>query len=428
MKLTRAITHIRIDDANSNKLVLLDAVAAEYMVLCQQYVTYFCTEAEPNKFAAPCFDSPLSQRWHRVAIQQAAGIARSWRTNKEREYNAYLEEHAEWVANPEGNEPQWREWNIPQLKVPCIQANQNVALLEASDYSNFNYWLRISTLDKGKVLRLPIKLSAYHRKALGNLTPNSSVTLTRKRDGWWVSLTVDDDVRKVEPTDIVGVDVGIANFITTSTGKHYGTIDDKLRKRLKYERMKRRRKAKLRACLKAKGVEKLPSSANQRLGRYVRQSINRAVNQFYTDHPTAQVAAEALNTKTMKFKARAMNAYLKASNLGHLPTQLEWGAKKRGILLTHVKAAYTSQCCSTCYYTHRDNRPNQQTFCCGVCGYQANADYNAALNIAARLGDKELSACKGRGEIKSLLAVRHTFAAQRLAVVQPPAQLGFQWA
>jgi len=56
-------------------------LADAYLGVCQQYTTYFCTEAEPNGYLAPCFASPLSQRWQRVAIQQAAGIAQSWRSN-----------------------------------------------------------------------------------------------------------------------------------------------------------------------------------------------------------------------------------------------------------------------------------------------------------------------------------------------------------
>ena len=424
MKLTKAVTHIRLAGANAGKLVTLDALAEVYMALCQQYVAHFCRDAEPNKFAAPCFDSQLSQRWQRVAIQQAAGIAKAWCTNLVRAQADYAEEQAAWLAKPEGDEPPWREWHTPQLRVPCLQANQNVVLLEGAIDG---YWLRISTLDKGKVLRLPVKLAAYHKQALGGLTPNSSVTLTRKGDGWWLTLTITEDVQPAATGKVVGVDVGIKSFITTSTDKHYGTIDERLRYRLRLDRAKRKRKSKLRSCLKKKDVTSLPSTANPRLGRHIRQQINRAINLFYADHPTAQVAIEALNVYSMKFKTRAMNAYLRASNLAHLPSQLEWGAAKRGLKLTHVKSAYTSQSCSQCHYTHRDNRPNQQTFCCGYCGYQANADYNAALNIAARVGDKELATCLGRDGIKSLLAVRHSEAAQRLVVVQPPTQLAFKW-
>jgi hypothetical protein len=96
MKLTRAVTHIRLCDVNDAKMAALDTLAAEYKALCQQYVTHFCAEAEPNGYADPCFPSPLSQRWQRVAIQQAAGIAKSWRTNHEHTQEAFADTLVAW--------------------------------------------------------------------------------------------------------------------------------------------------------------------------------------------------------------------------------------------------------------------------------------------------------------------------------------------
>src|SRR6266487_3097682 len=219
--LTKAVPHIRLAETNACKLAALDALAPVYQALCQQYVTYFCTEEAPDKFHAPVFVTPLSERWHRVAIQQAAGIARSWRTNREQAYQSYLEErenYQETLAttdqDPKRKEPEWKEWNTPTLRQTCIQANANVAVLEVSNDSTFDYWLRISTLEKGQPIRVPAKLADYHRAALHG----------------------------------------------------------KLRERQKRDREKRRRKARLRACLKKKGVEKLPSTSSksgQRLRRHV---------------------------------------------------------------------------------------------------------------------------------------------------------------
>src|SRR5262245_36903628 len=62
MRLTRAITHIRLADANPGKLAQLDALADAYMSLCQQYVTAFCTDVAPDKYAAAWLASPLSAR------------------------------------------------------------------------------------------------------------------------------------------------------------------------------------------------------------------------------------------------------------------------------------------------------------------------------------------------------------------------------
>jgi transposase len=115
---------------------------------------------------------------------------------------------------------------------------------------------------------LPVKLAAYHRQTLAGKTLNTSTVLARKCDGWWLTLSCDEQVQVETPKDapVIGIDVGIANFITTSTGKRYGTFNGKLAERHKRDREKRRRKAKLRACLKKKGVKRLPSTRNQKLG------------------------------------------------------------------------------------------------------------------------------------------------------------------
>jgi len=418
-RITKAVAHIRLIEANPGKLAALDALAPVYLALCQQYVTLFCTGEQPDKFHAPVFSTPLSERWHRVAIQQAAGIAQSWRTNRANAYQDYLddllehqEQRVDGTLDAQTEEPTWKEWNVPTLHQTCIQANVNVVVLEPAQDSTFDYWLKISTLAFRKQLLVSVKLADYHHKVLEGKTINTSVTLNKRGDGWWLTLSYDEVVPvQTEPSaPVVGVDVGIANFVTTSTGEHFGTFHGKLRERQKRDREKRRRKAKLRKCLEKKGVKKLPSTSSksgQRLARHVRQEINRAVNQCFAKHPDAQFAYEQLSVATMKYKARAMNAYLYASNLAHIPKQIAWNAAKRGVAAIRVKSAYTSQECSVCHYPDRANRLNQQTFCCQVCGYSIHADLNASINIEHRWGDDELRACKDRKAVKALLMQRH---------------------
>jgi Putative transposase DNA-binding domain len=410
--ITRAVTHIRLYMVNDAKVATLDALAAEYIALCQQYVTHFCTETDPDGYTDTCFPSPLSQRWQRVAIQQAAGIAKSWRSNHQRALEEFSDALAAWLEEehpPEETPPQWTPWQTPTLKKTVLQANANVALLQSSQDTSFAYWLRFSTLEPRQTIFLPVKLAAYHQRCLAGKQLDSSVTLMRKPDGWWLTLTYEEEVPLQTPSDapVVGVDVGITHFLTASAGNHYGSFHGRLAKRHQQDRAKRRRKAKLRACLKKKGVERLPSIQNPKLARTVRQEINRAVNELYREHPGCQIAFERLSVATMRFKARRMNAYLYASNLAHIPAQVAWGAAKRGVRATPVKSAYTSQECPRCHFVDRSNRPAQQTFCCGVCGWQMHADHNAAINVAARLGDREIQATKTRHELKALLDARH---------------------
>jgi hypothetical protein len=140
MKLTRAVPHIRLYATNDSKMATLDSLAGEYLALCQQYTTLFCTEARPEKYAAPCFDSPLSQRWQRVALQQAAGIAQSWRSNRENALEEYQEAYAAWLekhpasaghSKEDEPAPVWKEWNTPiQKRNLCDRQRQCRALGE----------------------------------------------------------------------------------------------------------------------------------------------------------------------------------------------------------------------------------------------------------------------------------------------------------
>src|SRR6266704_1073270 len=443
--ITRAVTHIRLIEANPGKLDALDHLVVAYLALTQQYVTLFCeAETSPDKFAVPVFESELSDRWHRVAMQQAAGIAKSWRTNRQNTYEAYLEDRADYAEakaqaeaqgrplGPKRKEPQWCAWNTPVLHVPCIQANANVVVVEHSEDSTFDYWLRISTLDKGHPLRIPVKLASYQTSVLKDHPLNTSTTLQRRNGVWWLTLSFDEDVplQTAPEAPKVGVDVGMVHFVTTSTNKEYGSFHGKMARQHKRDREKRRRKAKLRACLEKKGVskDKLPSTSSetsQRLSRHVKQEINRAVNELIKDHADARLIYEDLNVASMRFHARSMNAYLYASQLGHIPEQLAWATAKQGMAAHTVRAAYSSQECSRCHFVDRANRPTQKTFKCVVCGYQDHADHNSSLNLADRFGDQELAACINRAEVKNVLLQRHDAwkKQHRVFVVCPPVQL-----
>src|SRR5260370_14102302 len=139
--ITRAVPHIRLREANPGKLDALDQLVVVFQALCQQYVTLWCTtEGSPDRYATPVFASQLSERWQRVAMQQPAGIAHSWRTNRKVAYDAYLQELADYAEaaaraessgiplGPKSTEPVWREWNVPALRLPSIQANANLLL------------------------------------------------------------------------------------------------------------------------------------------------------------------------------------------------------------------------------------------------------------------------------------------------------------
>lgn len=65
-----------------------------------------------------------------------------------------------------------------------------------------------------------------------------------------------------------------------------------------------------------------------------------------------------------------------------LQTKLEYKAQEHGIEVKLINPRFTSQRCSKCGHIHTDNRQKQSEFKCVQCGFEKNADLNAARNIA----------------------------------------------
>ena len=84
-------------------------------------------------------------------------------------------------------------------------------------------------------------------------------------------------------------------------------------------------------------------------------------------------------------KARAgLDRSILSNNWSRLMTRLKDKMDANGGNLVIVPAAYTSQTCHQCGHVAKENRDSQAVFKCVECGYRANADVNAAMNILGR--------------------------------------------
>lgn len=106
---------------------------------------------------------------------------------------------------------------------------------------------------------------------------------------------------------------------------------------------------------------------------------------------------EKLNIRNMTSSARGkavepgrsvaakagLNRAILAQGWGRLRRRTEQKAPGR---VEDVPAPYTSLRCSHCGWIEKDSRKSQAEFSCVSCGYECNADINAAINIAAGQG------------------------------------------
>ena len=292
----KAITHLRLDQANPGKLAKLDELAVEHQRVVQAYVNWLIAHEarKPDKYAdlpEAEIPTPLSDRWQRCRWQQACGIVQSWYTNER--------------THP------------PVLRNICLQANTNVVKLEKSDTPAFDFWLKISTLKKGEPVRVPLTL--YRRaEAVIAQYPKlcSGVTLNKRQGRWYATLVVEKPSQKAKAQkEVTGIDIGMAAIGTTSTGEHYGQVSDQLAQRVEKKAARFARKQRLNACLKRKGLPTI-SLADHKAEAYARNEIGRALNKLVDGLPAGSPAAvERLTVKDLRFKSRLMNRRLRASQL-----------------------------------------------------------------------------------------------------------------
>ncbi|GFP21295.1 putative transposase [Candidatus Hakubella thermalkaliphila] len=381
----KAITHLKLDQANPGKLRKLDQLALEHQRVVQAYVDWLIERQidQPNKYAdipEQHVPTPLSDRWQRCAWQQACGIVQSWYAN--------------------GRE------TPPVLRNICLQANANVVVIEPSHTPQFDFWLRISTLEAGNPVRVPITLYNRAKETIAEFPKLCTGVTLNKRDGqWYATFVVERRGAKAQSSQVIGVDIGMVSIVSTSGGQRYGQISPELRKRLERAVEKHRRKQKLNACLKRKDIPTVDLGDN-RTNAFSRNEIGRALNQMLDELlKGSAVALERLSVKDMRFKSRQMNRVLRASQLGYVRDKLKFKLDERGIRYRSVQPAYSSQQCSHCGFTFSLNRRSQAEFRCLWCGYEANADENAAANLAERFGDEELNLLPFR-EVETVLAMR----------------------
>jgi IS605 OrfB family transposase len=388
----KALTHLRLDQANPGKLQKLDELAVEHQRVVQAYVNWLIAHdvPEPDKYGdipETEISTPLSDRWQRCAWQQACGIVQSWYSNE--------------------------RTNLPVLKNICLQANTNVVKLEKADTPTFDVWLRISTLAKGKPVRVPLTLYRRAKETLEAFAKLCTGVTLNKRDGcWYATVVVEKSGQKPKAgKKVKGIDIGMTAIGTTSTGEQYGQVSDELARRVEHKAAKFGRKQKLNACLKKKGLPPV-SLADHKAEAFARNEIGRALNELVDDlAPAEPVAVERLNVKDMRFKSRQMNRRLRASQLGYIKDKLRFKLDEHSIRYRSVQPAYTSQQCSRCGFVSELNRRTQTEFVCQHCGFVCHADVNAAQNIAERFSDDELNQLPFR-DVKALLEARFR---QRLA-------------
>ena len=181
---------------------------------------------------------------------------------------------------------------------------------------------------------------------------------------------------------ILGIDRGILNIVTCSDNTFVNS------KRLRAVKGRYRY---LKSKLQSIGTRPARRKLHRLAGRERRFVLdaNHCISKMLVEKDYGIYVVEELHIQKKKGNGRRFNVKLGSWSYGQLLTFLQYKSADAGKLVIAIDPKYTSQKCSRCEYTHRQNRKGHR-FKCKRCGFELNADLNAARNIA-QLGTSLLS-------------------------------------
>jgi putative transposase len=215
-----------------------------------------------------------------------------------------------------------------------------------------------------------------------------SARVTLDRSGrWHVSFQCPQTPFRRSPTgQSVGIDMGIAQSVTLSTGEQYDipvlmSPGELQRKKRLQRRLARQIRGSNRRERTRKSLARISAKESDRRKDWIEQTTTRLVSDY--DH----ITIEDLNVKAMSSGShkRGLNREIRNQAWGLFRSRLESKAlaATEPCSVVAIHPAYTSQRCHKCGHTARNNRETQAKFSCKACGHTDSADVNAARNIHA---------------------------------------------
>ena len=223
------------------------------------------------------------------------------------------------------------------------------------------------------------KYAEYLQKNKLNI---KSATLKKLPCGeYYLSILVDGDLtHKVkESHHIVGIDLGIKDFVITSDGEVFDNLHFKkneskkivrLQKQLSHKQKGSNNRNKARIKL-AKAYKKISDKKEY----YLHQVSNYLIDENQV------ICMEDLNVSGM-LRNHCLAESIQEMNFGEFRRMLEYKANWYGRKIVFIDRFYpSSKTCNHCGYINKKLKLSDRQWICPDCGEIIERDYNAALNI-----------------------------------------------
>jgi IS605 OrfB family transposase len=380
----RASKHSLTKHTNTSKIYVLDELFVLYKKDLIIYINYIVDGVLPKGKNLSSKDLPIENishsRYRQLIYKQASEIIRSQlKQSKERRFIKYQKIYSYFANN--GRQTKFVDTKFSKLKlkdimntkfftVPTVKnvtINLDERFFDISYNTSFDGFIKIilPIFNEKGTRALNIKVPFNHHKHSkkfrdNNFTLRKVIQLKQIGSAMYANLVWEKEIPLVYEGIDLGIDVGYRKLIATSEGQLLGTEMTDIYKSI---------------------VNKEKNSKNYKKGLRERDNLIKTFVAQIELQDVRRVMIEDL--RNVKYKSEfhnTVNDLLARWTYRPLLERIIMTCEAKGIVVVKVSPQFTSQTCCKCGSVHKESR-NRDEFKCIDCGYTADADYNAAVNI-----------------------------------------------
>ncbi len=233
---------------------------------------------------------------------------------------------------------------------------------------------------------MPFVCGERQRKLLSEFR-HGAADLIRHDHKWFLNVSIDiPEPSERKAVEWLGIDLGLANIAVDSTGQVFG--DAKHIAGIRARRFRQRKRLQKRQTRSARRVLKRLRGRESRFICHANHTISKQIC-AKAERTGCGIALENLTgirnrIRAMKGQRRILHSWA----FEDLQSKIAYKSRLVGTPVKFVDPRNTSRTCPACAHVSKKNRPTRASFKCHACGFTADADTNAAGNIARRAANR----------------------------------------
>jgi len=272
-----------------------------------------------------------------------------------------------------------RDVALESMKATKLKRKPTKKKYSAIRYDKRNMTLRGKQLtfsSIGNRIKVILNIPDYYKNIFESWKfKNGTICYNSKTKQFYAKLVFKTETPElIENNNVIGIDRGIYNIATLSTGE---IINSKEVRKQQRKYLYNRKKLQAKGTPSAKKKLKNLSGKEKRFGK----DFNHCISKYIANLDCGTFALENLkNIRKQKIYNPKFNKWLSSWTFYQFEQFLNYKAEALGKKIVHIDPRYTSQKCSSCGNIKKENRIKSK-FKCLKCGYHNHSDINAAINI-----------------------------------------------